>query len=61
MGGMAESPDGNNQSGGYYVSREMMNGFLSYKRHRAKNIAIGVGLIIGSDIFGSFSDRKEEI
>ena len=27
--------------------------------HRAKNIAIGVGLIIGSDIFGSFSDYRQ--
>ena len=55
----SESPDENNQSGGYYVSRETIDGFLSYKRHRAKNIAIGVGLIIGSDIFGSFSDYRQ--
>ncbi|MCI8635718.1 MAG: hypothetical protein HFJ05_09010 [Eubacterium sp.] len=40
----SESPDGKNQSGGYSVSRGTMDGFLSYKRHRAKNIAIGVGL-----------------
>lgn len=55
----SESPDGNNQSGGYYVSRETIDGFLSYKRHRAKNIAIGVGLMIGSDIFGSFSEYRQ--
>ena len=55
----SESPDENNQSGGYYVSRETIDGFLSYKRHRAKNIAIGAGLMIGSDIFGSFSDYRQ--
>ncbi len=54
----SESPDENNQNGGYYVSRETIDGFLSYKRHRAKNIAIGVGLMIGSDIFGCFSDYR---
>ena len=32
----SESLDENNQSGGYYVSRETIDGFLSYKRHRAK-------------------------
>lgn len=55
----SESPDGNNQSGGYYVSRETIDGFLSYKRHRAKNIAIGVGLFLGSNIFGCFSDYRQ--
>lgn len=55
----SESPDGNNQSGGYYVSRETIDGFLSYKRHRAKNIAIGVGLFLGSNIFGSFSNYRQ--
>ena len=33
-----ESPDENNQTGGYYVSREMMEGFLSYKRQWAKKV-----------------------
>ncbi len=55
----SESPDGNNQSGGYYVSRETINGFLSYNQHRAKNIAIGVGLFLGADIFGCFSDYRQ--
>ena len=54
-----ESPDVNSQSGGYYVSRETIDGFLSYKQHRAKNIAIGVGLFLGSNIFGSFSDYRQ--
>lgn len=55
----SEAPDANNQSGGYYVSRETIDGFLSYKRHHAKNIAIGVGLIMGSDIFGCFADYRQ--
>lgn len=55
----SESLDGNNQSGGYYVSRETIDGFLSYKRHRAKNIAIGVGLFLGSNVFGCFSDYRQ--
>lgn len=55
----SESLDENNQSGGYYVSRETIEGFLSYKRHQAKNIAIGVGLFLGSNIFGSFSDYRQ--
>jgi Predicted transcriptional regulators len=38
-------------TGGYYVSREMIDGFLSYKRLGAKRIAVGVGLIILSNIF----------
>lgn len=42
----SESQDESSQSGGYYVSRETIDEFLSYKRHRAKNIAIGVGLIL---------------
>ncbi len=54
----SESPDENNQSG-YYVSRETIDGFLSYKRRQARNIAIGAGLIIGADIFGCFSDYRQ--
>ncbi len=51
----SEGPDENNKENGYYVSRETIDGFLSHKRHLAKNIAIGVGLVISSDIFGCFS------
>lgn len=54
-----ESPDENNQTDGYYVSREMIDGFLSYKRQRAKKLAVGVGLIIISDVFGCFSDYRQ--
>lgn len=47
------------QSGGYYVSREMIDGFLSYKKSWAKKIAAGVGLITVSDVFGCFSDYRQ--
>lgn len=55
----SESLDENKQNNGYYVSRESIDGFLSYKRQRTKNIAIGTGLIIASDIFGCFSDYRQ--
>ena len=54
-----ESSDENMQTDGYYVSREMIDGFLSYKRERAKKIAIGVGLIVVSDVFACFSDYRQ--
>ena len=37
----------------------MIDGFLSYKRQRAKKLAVGVGLIIISDVFGCFSDYRQ--
>ena len=39
------------QSDGYYVSREMIEEFLSYKRCGAKRIAVGVSLIVLSNVF----------
>lgn len=39
------------QCTGYYVSREMIAGFLSYKRQVAKRISIGISLILLSNIF----------
>ena len=47
-----EHTEDNQYNGGYYVSREMIDGFLSYKRQGAKRIAVGVSLIILSNIFG---------
>lgn len=38
-------------NGGYYVNREMIDGFLSYKHKGAKRITIGISLIILSNIF----------
>lgn len=49
------------QSSGYYVSREMIDGFLSYRKYWAKRIAAGVGLIIVSDVFGCFSDYRQAL
>lgn len=48
-----------NPNGGYYITREMIDGFLSYKRQRAKQVAIGIGLIIFSDAFSCFSEYRQ--
>ncbi len=53
------STDESQQDIGHYVSREMINGFLSYKRQGAKRIAIGVSLIILSNLFISVIPDKE--
>lgn len=55
----SESPCVNSQNTGYYVSREMIDGILAYKRQRAKRFAIGIGLIIVSNVFGCFSDYRQ--
>lgn len=52
------SEDGQ-QNSGYYVSREMIDGFLSYKRQGAKRIAIGVSLILLSNVFMSIFDFNQ--
>ena len=44
---------------GYYVSREMIDGFLSYKRHGAKRITIGACLIILSNLFVTNSNYNQ--
>lgn len=54
-----ENSDENMQTDSYYVSREMIDGFLSYKREQAKKISIGVGLIVVSDVFACFSDYTQ--
>lgn len=41
-------------NGGYYVSKEMLDGYLSYSRQRAKQITCGIGLFILSNIFDCF-------
>lgn len=41
----------NQQGNSYYVNREMIEGFLSYKRQAAKRIAIGISLIVLSNVF----------
>lgn len=54
-----EHTEDNQYNGGYYVSREMIDGFLSYKRQGAKRIAVGVSLIILSNIFGCVPVYKQ--
>lgn len=54
-----EQTEDNQYSKGYYVSREMIDGFLSYKRQGSKRITVGVGLIILSNIFGCVSDYRQ--
>lgn len=49
------------QTDGYYVNREMIDGFLSYKKRRAKKFAAGIGLIIAADVFGFFSDYRQPL
>jgi len=44
---------------GYYVSREMIDGFLSYKRHGAKRITIGVCFIILSNLFNNIFNYNQ--
>ena len=47
------------QSNGYYVSHEMIEGFLLYKRQGAKRIAVGVSLIVLSNIFTSVFNQNQ--
>lgn len=54
-----EHPEDSQHNSGYYVSREMIDGFLLYRRQGAKRLAIGVSLIIVANIFYSFGfDRQ---
>ena len=53
-----EATEGEVASDGYYVSQEMIDSFLSYKKKQFRIIAIGIGLIIASDTFSCFSDFK---
>lgn len=39
---------------GYYVSREMLEGYLSYSRQNIKQITIGISLFMLSNIFECF-------
>lgn len=55
----SEHSEDGQQNNGYYVSREMIDGFLSYKRQGAKRITIGVCLIILSNLFVSLFDFNQ--
>jgi transcriptional regulator with XRE-family HTH domain len=52
----SECAEDGHQNNGYYVSREMIDGYLAYKRQGAKRIAIGVSLLILSSTFMSIFD-----
>ena len=39
---------------GYYVSQEMLDGYLSYSRHNVKQITGGISLFILSNVFDCF-------
>lgn len=41
-------------SSGYYVSQEMLDGYLSYSRQNVKQITIGLSLLVFSNVFDSF-------
>ena len=45
---------------GYYVSREMLDGYLAYSRQNVRQITGGISLFMLSNIFGSF-DRHSRI
>ncbi len=43
---------------GYYVSQEMLDGYLSYSRQNVKQITGGISLFVLSNVFGCFDDYR---
>lgn len=43
---------------GYYVSQEMLDGYLSYSRQNVKQITGGISLFILSNVFDSFGNHS---
>lgn len=43
---------------GYYVSREMLDGYLSYSRQNVKRITAGISLFLLSNVFGDFAHHS---
>lgn len=43
---------------GYYVSQEMLDGYLSYSRQNVKQITGGISLFVLSNAFGCFDDYR---
>lgn len=43
---------------GYYVSQEMLDGYLSYSKQNAKHVTGGISLFILSNVFGCFEDNS---
>ncbi len=48
------SEDKTISSSGYYVSQEMLDGYLSYSRQNVKQVTGGISLFIFSNVFDSF-------
>ncbi len=48
------SEDKTISSSGYYVSQEMLDGYLSYSRQNVKQVTGGISLFILSNVFDSF-------
>lgn len=47
------------RNSGYYVSKEMLDGYLSYGRQRVTQITMGIGLFFLSNVFDCFgSDNR---
>lgn len=43
---------------GYYVSQEMLDGYLSYSRQNVKRITVGISFFILSNVFDSFNSHS---
>lgn len=44
---------------GYYVSKEMLNGYLLYSRQNTNRLTCGIGLFIIANVFDSFDYHNE--
>lgn len=54
--GVTEEKAGSNS--GYYVSQEMLEGYLSYSRQNVKQITGGISLFLFSNVFNCFGHRN---
>lgn len=54
----AVTKDNSVMNSGYYVSQEMLDGYLSYSRQNVKQITVGISLFILSNVFGGFEHQS---
>lgn len=47
------------RNSGYYVSKEMLDGYLSYSRQRVRQITTGIGLFFFSNVFDCFGSENK--
>ncbi len=52
--GKTDSAEKAISAGGYYVSQEMLDGYLSYGRQNVKQVTGGISLFLFSNVFDSF-------